>query len=89
MVASDPVTGTVSEMAYVQSPISRTASSSVRRNWRSGRRALPAWYKHANLKRTRLVSGAAREALAARQSTAGTADVPDRVAPPRRTTRFL
>jgi len=37
-------------------------------NWRVRRSALPTWYKQANLKRTHVVSSAAREALAARQA---------------------
>jgi len=42
--------------------------STRRRNWRVRRSALPTWYKQANLKRTHVVSSAAREALAARQA---------------------
>lgn len=66
--------------------------STRRRNWRTRRSALPTWYKQANLKRTQVVSAAAREALAARQAptqmTSQTAEAtPDPAA--RRRIRFL
>jgi len=46
--------------------------STRRRNWRVRRSALPIWYKQANLKRTHLVSTAAREAQAARLAAGAT-----------------
>ena len=46
--------------------------STRRRNWRVRRSALPIWYKQASLKRTHLVSTAAREAQAARLAAAAT-----------------
>ena len=47
---------------------SSSGGKGSRRNWRVRQAATPVWYKRASLKRTNVVSGAAREALAARTS---------------------
>jgi sec-independent protein translocase protein TatB len=63
-------------------------AAAPRRNWRSKRSAVPAWYKQANQKRQAVVSNAARVALAARQASAGSDAAPD-TASGRRPIRFL
>jgi sec-independent protein translocase protein TatB len=70
---------------------------SQRRNWRVRRSALPVWYKQASLKRTHIVSTAARDAMATRQAEtlasspeAASGSVPaTTVTAARRTSRFL
>jgi len=76
-------------------------SKGARRNWRVPQAATPVWYKRASLRRTNVVSGAAREALAARtsQNSATLASTPSAAstastenaaaAPARRPIRFL
>jgi sec-independent protein translocase protein TatB len=74
---------------------SSSGGKGPRRNWRVRQAATPAWYKRASLKRTNVVSGAAREALAARTSRnsatlASTASTDNAAAAPaRRPVRFL
>jgi sec-independent protein translocase protein TatB len=63
------VTGTLTEPPDWTRRASNTADAgSKRRNWRTRQAATPVWYKRASLKRTRVVSGAARESLEARTS---------------------
>ena len=74
---------------------SSSGGKGPRRNWRGRQAATPAWYKRASLKRTNVVSGAARVALAARTSRnsatlASTASTEKAAAAPaRRPIRFL
>jgi sec-independent protein translocase protein TatB len=75
-------------------PVSAAAlarpAAAPRRNWRSKRSAVPAWYKQASQKRQTVVSHAARVALAARQTPAASGSAADSVADSgRRPIRFL
>jgi sec-independent protein translocase protein TatB len=74
---------------------SSPGSKGPRRNWRVRQAATPVWYKRASVKRTNVVSGAARVALEARTSQnsatlASTASTDNAAAAPaRRPIRFL